>query len=165
LRNPCPDLVFKSWTLVAVVGRIIEAVLIIIGVVSILSILTLRQGFAAEIDIDVSVVKIADKVFRSIHSWAFILGPNFMLGINTLLYSSLLYTSKLVPRPLSTLGLVGAVSVFAAALLELFGVINQVSTLGVVLAIPVALFEMILAIWLIVKGFNLLLTNPVKTDE
>ena len=81
-------------------------------------------------------------------------GPNFMLGINTLLYSSLLFATRLVPRPLATLGMVGAVSVFTAAILEMFGVIEQVSLWGGLLALPVALFEMSLAVYLLVKGFK-----------
>jgi hypothetical protein len=82
------------------------------------------------------------------------LGPNFMLGINTMMCCYLLYKSKLVPRFISVIGLAGAALIFIAALLEMFGVILQLSTWGAVLAIPVAAYEMILAVWLIVKGFN-----------
>ncbi len=135
-------------------GRLLEAVLIIVGLVSILTLLALRQGFAGGAAMDASSLQTADIMLRSTHSWAFILGPNFMLGINTLLYSYLLYQTKLIPRPLAVLGFVGAASVFTAALLELFGVILQVSTWGAVLALPVGLYEISLAIYLIVKGFK-----------
>ena len=79
------------------------------------------------------------------------LGPLFMLGVNTLIYSYLLYKSKLVPRPLAVLGLTGATLVFAAALLAMFGV-PQLSIWAVLPALPIAAFEMIFAGWLIVKG-------------
>jgi hypothetical protein len=77
-----------------------------------------------------------------------------MLGINTALYSFLLYSFRFVPRPLAALGLTGAAFVLLAALLEMFGVITQISLWGVLLALPIAIYEMTLAVWLIVKGFN-----------
>jgi hypothetical protein len=136
-------------------GRLLEAVLIIIGLVSLLSMLTLRQEFAGGAALDISPLQTAGRALFAIHAWAFILGPNFILGINTLLYSSLLYRTELVSRTVASTGLVGAVSVFVAALLELFGVIDQVSAWGVVLSLPVAVYEMTLAVYLIVKGFKL----------
>jgi Domain of unknown function (DUF4386) len=90
----------------------------------------------------------------AVHDWTFLLGPNFMLGINTLMYSSVFYGSGLVPRPLAVLGLIGATLIFICALLVLFGVIAQISVWGALLAVPVAVYEMSLAVWLIVKGFN-----------
>nr|WP_256566066.1 DUF4386 domain-containing protein [Deinococcus sp. QL22] len=87
-------------------------------------------------------------------TWTFILGPNLMLGVNTFLCALLLYAAKLVPRFISGLGMVGAVSVFAAGLLELFGIIEQISAWGVGLALPVAAYEMMLAGWLLVKGLK-----------
>jgi hypothetical protein len=81
------------------------------------------------------------------------LGPLFLLGVNTLIYSYLLYKSKLVPRPLAVLGLTGATLVLGDALLAMFGV-PQLSIWAVLLALPIAAFEMIFAGWLIVKGFN-----------
>ena len=135
-------------------GRFLEAVLIIVGLVSLLTLLTLRQEFARGVTLDTSSLQAVDQLLRSTHAWAFILGPNFMLGINTLLYSSLLYRTKLVSRTVASMGLVGAVSVFVAALLELFGVIDQVSAWGAVLSLPVAVYEMTLAVYLIAKGFR-----------
>jgi hypothetical protein len=147
-------------------GRLLEAVLIIIGLVSILTLLALRQDFASGVALDTSSLHTADKLLRSTHAWTFILGPNFMLGINTLLYSYLLYQTKLVSRPLAALGLIGAVAVFVAALLELFGVIEQVSAWGAVLALPVAAYEITLAVYLIVKGFKLsAITNESAKTE
>jgi hypothetical protein len=71
-----------------------------------------------------------------------------------MLCSFLLYKSKLVPRFISFMGLTGATLIFIAALLEMFGLILQTSAWGAILAIPVAAYEMTLAVWLIVKGFN-----------
>lgn len=73
---------------------------------------------------------------------------------STLMTSYILYMSKLVPRFISVLGLVGGPLIFACALLVTFGAFLQISTWGALLAIPVFFYEMSLAIWLIVKGFN-----------
>ncbi len=58
------------------------------------------------------------------------LGPNFMLGINTMMCSYLLYKSKLVPRFISYMGLTGATLIFIAALLEMFGIIPSTFSMG-----------------------------------
>jgi hypothetical protein len=82
------------------------------------------------------------------------LGPLLFLGINTIMYSSLLYKSKLVPRPLAALGITGAALVFSYGMLVLFGAAVQGADLWMLLAMPIAFYEMILAGWLIAKGFN-----------
>jgi hypothetical protein len=141
-------------------GRILEAVLIVISLISILTLLTLLQSSSGRVSFDNSFIQVMDELLRGVHSRAFILGPNFLLGINTMLYSSLLYKTKLVPGKLAGFGLFGAVLVFALALLELFGIVEQVSLWGGLLAAPVGLYEMTLAIWLIAKGFNLSAGQP-----
>lgn len=135
--------------------RFLEAVIIIVGIISVLSLLTLSQDFVKAADPNASSYQTSGTLLKAVHDWTFMLGPNFMLGINTMMCSYLLYKSKLVPRFISLMGLTGATLIFIAALLEMFGIILQLSTWGAVLAIPVALYEMILAVWLIVKGFHL----------
>jgi hypothetical protein len=134
--------------------RFLEAVIITIGIVAVLSLLTLSQAFVAASGSDPSAFRASGIALLAVHDWTFMLGPLFMLGINTLMYSAVFYASGLVPRPVAVLGLTGATLVFICALLVLFGVIAQVSVWGGLLAAPVALYEMTLAVWLIVKGFN-----------
>lgn len=134
--------------------RFLEGVLITIGVLSVLSLLSLSQEFVATAAADEAAFRASGTALIAIHDWTFLLGPNFMLGINTALYSFLLYRSRLVPRLIAIMGLTGAALVFLAALLALSGVILQISIWGILLALPVAIFEITLAIWLIVKGFN-----------
>jgi hypothetical protein len=76
----------------------------------------------------------------------------FCLG--ALMYYIIFYQTKLVPRWLSGWGLVGVALLAIAALLVMFGVIAPLSTSQVVLALPIAVQEMALAVWLIFKGFN-----------
>ena len=134
--------------------RFLEAVVITIGIVAVLSLLTLSQDFVAAADPDASAFHPSGTLLHAVYKWTSMLGPLFFLGINTLMYSSLLYKSRLVPRPLAVLGLTGATLVFGYAMLVMFGVAVPGSGPLILLALPIAAYEMILAGWLIVKGFN-----------
>jgi hypothetical protein len=134
--------------------RFLEAVIITVGVISVLSLLTLSREYVAAGAPDTSSFQASGIAIKAIHDWTFLLGPNFLLGINTIMYSYIFYKSKLVPRFIPILGMTGAALVFICALLVMFGVIQQVSAWGGILALPVAANEMILAVWLLFKGFN-----------
>ncbi|MFC4776014.1 DUF4386 domain-containing protein [Paenibacillus sp. GCM10023252] len=135
--------------------RFLEAVVILIGMISVLSLLSLSVQFTATAAPEPASFVTLGHVLRAVHDWTFMLGPNILLGINTMFFCYILYRSKLVPRPLSILGMTGAALVSAAGLFEMFGVFSQISAWGVLMALPVALFEMILAGWLIVRGWKL----------
>ena len=134
--------------------RFLEAVIITIGLVAVLSLSTLSQAFVAAAAPDASAFHAVGTLLLAVYKWTSMLGPLMMLGVNTLMYSYLLYKSRLVPRPLAVLGLTGATLVFGAALVVLSGVATQLSTPVILMAMPVAIFEMVFAGWLIVKGFN-----------
>ena len=76
----------------------------------------------------------------------------FILG--ALMFYFLLYQSKLLPRWISGWGLIAAVPYLAAGILVMFGLVDSMSTLDTVARLPLAIQEMVLALWLIVKGFN-----------
>ena len=134
--------------------RLLEAILIIIGIIGLLSITTLSQEFGTAVTPNVSSYITAGKLLVTLHNWTFLLGPNLALGPSTLMMSYFLYDSKLVPRVISILGLAGGFLILVCALLVMFGVFLQVSEWGAILAIPVFAYEMSLAVFLIVKGFN-----------
>ncbi len=133
--------------------RFLEAVSLTIGIVAVLSLLTLSQDFVAAAAPDRSAYHAAGTLLLAVKNWTFMLGPYITLGINTLMYSYLLYKSKLVPRPLAIMGITSAALVFGGGMLILFDG-GQVATGPVLLAMPIFAYEMILAGWLIVKGFN-----------
>jgi hypothetical protein len=145
--------------------RFLEAVIITVGIVAVLSLLTLSQDFVAAAAPDASAYHPAGTLLHAVYTWTSAFGPLIMLGINTLMYSYLLYKSKLVPRPLAALGLAGATLVFVAGLIVLFGIAPQLSISVIPLVLPIAAYEMILAVWLIVKGFNSSATasEPART--
>ena len=134
--------------------RLLEATLITIGILCLLSIVTINQGFAKGLASDTSSLLIAGKLLLVVHDWTFLFGPNFLLGPSTLITSYILFKMKLVPRFISVLGLLGGPLIFICAVLVLFGFFLQISVWGALFAIPVFCYEMSLAIWLIVKGFN-----------
>ena len=134
--------------------RFLEAIIITVGVISVLSLLTLSREFVALGSPDLASFRTSGIVLHAIQDWTFLLGPNFMLGINTMMYSYIFYKTNLVPKFIAILGMTGATLIFICALFVLFGVFPQLSVWGALLALPIAAYEMILAVWLIVKGFN-----------
>lgn len=144
----------ESWALAYVCFRLLEVVFILIGILSLLSILTLSQEYEKNSGSELASIQTAANTLKTIHSWTFILGPHFMLGINTFIYSFIFYRSGLVPRNLAVLGLIGAVLIFIGAIQELFGIIPHFSAQIILFALPIAFYEMIFAVWLIVKGFR-----------
>ena len=84
-----------------------------------------------------------------------LLGQTLMPCINALLLGSLMYRSRLVPRIIPIVGLIGAPLLIAAVIATLFGGgIGHVSAFQAIATIPVALWEFSLGVWLVVKGFR-----------
>lgn len=133
--------------------RFMEAVFIAIGLVSILGLLQLSIQYE-DGSLASGTINAAGILLQSFHRWTFMLGPNLMLGLNTFMYSYLLFRTGLVPKKLALFGMVTAVMVFIAGLLDMFGIVEPVSTVKGLIALPVGVYEMSLAVWLIVKGFH-----------
>ena len=134
-------------------GRIIEGVFIVVTAIGALSLLTLSREYVAGVP-DVSSFQTLGTVLLAERDWNFLIGPNTLFSLNALIVSYLLYQSRLVPRFLSVWGLIGAPLILAASLLRVFGVLTLFSPIAALLALPIALNEMVLAVWLIVNGFT-----------
>ncbi|REE80987.1 uncharacterized protein DUF4386 [Paenibacillus taihuensis] len=145
--------------------RFMEAAIIVVGIISMLSLLTISQAYVAAGSPDASTYQASGTLLKAVHDWTFLLGPNFMLGINTMMYSYIFYRTGLIPRFIPILGMTGATLVFIAALLEMFGVIEQISVWGAVLCLPVAANEMTLAVWLIAKGYNRKVLSSMTVEK
>jgi hypothetical protein len=137
-----------------VAGRVVEAVVIVTGIISLLSVVTLRQDLAGAAGANAAALVALGKALVAVHNWTFLFGPGLAIGVNTLTLAYLMYRSGLVPRLIAVLGLIGGPLVFASAAAVLFGLYEQVSMWGSIAAIPVFAWEMSLAVWLIAKGFN-----------
>ncbi len=132
--------------------RIIEGVLFIVSVVSLLSLLTLSQEFVKAGAPDASYFQTLGTLLQGENYWAYHMGT-ISFGLAALIFYYLLYQSKLIPRWLSVWGLIGVPFWLAVSLLIMFG-LDPSSTISTLLYLPIAVNEMVLAVWLIVKGFN-----------
>ncbi len=137
-----------------VAGRLIEATIIAVGTISLLAVVTMRQGLAGTTGPEAVAAVTVGQSLVAVHDWTFLFGPKFALGANTLLLAYLMYRSRLVPRFIAVLGLIGGPLVFVSATAVLFGAYEDLSTVGVVAAAPVFAWEVSLAVWMIVKGFR-----------
>lgn len=138
-----------------VAARILESGTIFVGVSFLLSIVTLRQSGAGTEALG------ASHALAILYDRIFLLGQSFMPALCDLLLGYLLYQSRLVPRSLSLIGLLGGPLLLLGYIAVLFGFIGQHDPLAMISAIPVALFEFSLGIWLVVKGFNTTFPDPV----
>lgn len=132
-------------------GRLLEAVVIVIGIISVLSLVKLRQDLAEASGANAASLVTIGKSLVAVNDWKFLLGPNLILGANTLLLAYLMYMSGLVPEFIAVSGLIGGPLIFASATAVLFGLYKQGSVWSTIAAIPVFAWEISLAVWLIVK--------------
>lgn len=137
----------QSFALGFVGARVLEASTIFAGVVSLLTAVTLRQSGAGAEGL------VTGRVLVSLYNW-FHLGQNLMPAVNDLLLGYLLYKSRLVPRVLPLMGLIGAPILVANTIATMFGVSGPIFVLTAIGVIPIALFEFSLGVWLTFKGFK-----------
>lgn len=138
----------ESLALALVAARILESSTIFVGVAFLLTIVTLRQTGAGTESLAVS------HALAILYDRIFLLGQSFMPAICDLLLGFLLYKSRLVPRGLSVIGIVGGPFLLLGYFAVLFGLTGQHTPLAGLSALFVALFEFSFGIWLVVKGFN-----------
>jgi len=137
-----------------IVARSFEAVPFIIGNISLLSLITVSQAYIqAGAEATSSFLPIGTGLLAT-YDWTQLLGPRVLASLAALPFYYVLYQSKILPRWISVWGLIGAPLYFASGLLPMFDLLDPFSPIGVLLFLPAALLEMVLAVWLIVKGFN-----------
>jgi len=144
----------EGLALGAVGFRIIEGVFYIVGVMGLLLLLTLSQEFVKAGAPDSSYFQTLGALLLAGYHWVGNVGSLLAFCLGALMYYYIFYQTRLVPRWLSVWGLLGATLCMVAGMLVMFRLIDPLSTFQVVLALPIAVQEMVLAVWLIVKGFN-----------
>ncbi len=156
----------ESMALGYVGFRILESAILIIGTISLLSLVTLSQEYGQAAAPDAPYFQTLGDLLLAVSDWAQMLGAMIVFSLTALILNYLLYQSNLVPRFISVWGLIGAFLLLTAGLLALFG-LGYLSPISVLLGLPLALNEMILAVWLIVKGFNssAITSGSAKTDS
>ena len=137
-----------------VAGRLIEATIIAVGAISLLAVVTMRHDLAGTTGPEATAAVTVGQSLVAVHNWTFLFGPKLALGVNTVLLAYLMYRSRLVPRAIAVLGLVGGSLIFASGTAVLFGLYEDLSVPGVAAAAPVLAWELSVATWMIVKGFQ-----------
>jgi hypothetical protein len=135
-----------------VTSRMFEAAVIVIGIVSLLAVLSLREAGADAGD-RTSLVT-AGQALVAVRDWTFLLGPGLIPGINALLLGYLMYRSGLVPQWIPTVGLVGAPLLIASAVGRMFAGQDQLVPFAAVATVPIFVWELSLGVYLTFKGFR-----------
>lgn len=136
----------ESLALGFVAARVLEATLIFAGVASLLTVLNLRALGAEAQVISRGLVILYDRLF--------LISQSFIPAFNALLLGTLLYQTRLIPRILPIIGIIGAFTLVAGDVAVLYGLYDQRAPIAGLSAVPIALWEFSLGIYLTVKGFK-----------
>ena len=139
--------------------RFMEAISTMLHAILLLSLLTLSREYAGAGTPDASFYKATGTLFLAAREWTFMIGSGLVWSLSALLLNYQLYQGKLIPRWLSVWGFAGAVLSFASYFAQFFG-IEPVDALFY----PIAVQEMVFAVWLIVKGLSAPPTESTGTS-
>ena len=140
-----------------VTSRVLESAAIMVGIFSVLSVLTLRQDLAGA----PGAVTVARSLV-AVHDWTFLLGPSLIgVGGTGVLLGYLMYTSGLVPRRMTLLGLIGGPLLIASTVCVLFGVFKAGSAPQSIATVPEFFWELLFGIYCTVKGFR---PSPITSE-
>jgi hypothetical protein len=140
--------------------RIVESTIIVIGLISLMALITWREDVTGA---GGDSLNVTGQALVAFHEWTRILGPQFCAGFgNGILLGYLMYRSGLVPRGMALLGLIGGPLALAGGVLVLFGAIDNPSAPLLLITIPEALWEASLALYLTFKGFR---PSPILAED
>jgi uncharacterized protein DUF4386 len=132
--------------------RMFEAAVIMIGVISLLTVVTLRQPDAT--GAEAASLVTAGRLLVSLRDWTQLLGPGLAPALNALLLGTLMYRSRLVPRPIPVLGLIGAPLLLSFTIGTMFGITTAAPVWAAIAIVPIFFWELSLGLWMTFKGFN-----------
>ena len=156
---PLVKRVNESVALGYVASRTVESILILIGVLSLMSVVALRQELAPSSAggglVDVS------RSLLALHDQTALLGPQFCAGLgNGILLGYLMWRSRLLPRPMVLFGLIGGPLALLAGVGVLLGGWDMEAGLPVAMTVPEIIWEFSLSVWLLLRGFR---PSPILT--
>jgi hypothetical protein len=135
-------------------ARVLEGALILVGVASVLSVLTLRHDVAGTPGADEASLLTTGHALAATYDGAFLLSQSLMPAFNALCLGYVMYRSGLVPRILPIMGLVGVPLLLASDLAIFFGAYDRMAPVAALAALPIAAWEFSLGVYLTVKGFK-----------
>jgi hypothetical protein len=143
----------EGFALGFVTARVLEAAIVAIGVVCLLAVVTLRRDVGGAGTDHASLIAIG-RALVAVRGWTFLLGPSLIPGFSALLLGTLMYRSRLVPRLIPTLGLIGGPLLIASVTVSVLRDNHPVTAIAAISTVPIFLWELLLGLWLFVKGFN-----------
>jgi hypothetical protein len=144
-----------------VTSRLLEGVMIFTGVVSLLSLLTLKQDLGGAAGANATTLVAVGASHVAVYNWTFLLSQSLMPGINAVLLGTLMYRSRLVPRIIPLMGLFGGPLLIIAVFATLLGQHSSLGGFAGLPVIPVAAWEFSLGVWLTFKGFR---PSPITAE-
>jgi len=144
----------ESFALGFVATRVVEAGMISVGVIGLLSIATLRHDVGTAAGADAATLVIAGQTLVATYDWAFLIGQTLMPAMNALLLGYVLFRSGLVPRIIPLLGLIGGPLMISSTVGEILGINPHVSVWSAIALVPIFAWELSLGLWLVFKGFR-----------
>jgi hypothetical protein len=157
---PVAKRVSESIALGYVASRVVESVIILMGAISLMSVVALRRDLAGTAAANGALVDVGRSLV-AFHDQTFLLGPQFCAGLgNGILLGYLMWRSRLLPRPMVLFGLVGGPLAFAGGIGVLLGAWDQPSAVLSAITVPEIIWELSLSVWLLAKGFQ---PSPVLT--
>lgn len=138
-----------------VVFRLFEAVLFVLGEINELMNISLSQQFLAGQGVDAAFLQNTSSLFQALNDWSFSFYV-FIFAIGAMMLYAVLYRSRLIPRLISGWGFVSAVLIFIGVLLGMLEINLDFPGMlfEIIFIFPIAVQEMVMALWLIIKGFN-----------
>ena len=153
---------FPATSLGYVTARVMESVFIAVGILAVVTLVTMRQDFSGS---DSAGLATVSHTLVTLQEWTFNLGPGFVVGVgNGLLLGYMMYKTGLVPRGMAMLGLVGGPLIIASGTAVIFGVIEAGSTAQALASMPEFFWELSFGVYLIVKGFKPSAITPDMVD-
>jgi uncharacterized membrane protein len=143
----------EGWAAGYVGLRAFENVLYVVSVVALLVMLTVSKSHEAG-TVRASDLSLLGRALLAVHDWSSLLGTLFFAGLGATILNYVLYRSRIVPRWLSVWGLIGGALLVLYGLLGVFGLDVGLTSPSTLLAMPLAVEEMVFAGWLLAKGFE-----------
>ncbi|UQX87074.1 DUF4386 domain-containing protein [Jatrophihabitans telluris] len=150
---PAIRCVSRSAAIGFVASRTLEAAVIFAGTMSLLALVTLHEQYDGATGAERDALGVVGQALVATRQWSFLIGPGLIPAVNAAFLGYALYRSRLVPRAIPTIGLVGAPLIALSAIATIGGLWDQTSVTGSLFALPIAAWEFSLGIYLTFKGF------------
>ncbi|MBL1419050.1 MAG: DUF4386 domain-containing protein [Alphaproteobacteria bacterium] len=150
----------QTWAVAYVASRTLEAATFLIVAMAWLLLLPLSAEFAQASTPDNSHFQTMGMLLLAFDQTTFTIGAELVFGVNALIVNYVFYQAKLVPNYISIWGFVSGILLLISGTLNLFGI--DITSLEFALTMPIAINEMVLAVWLIIKGFHLTPNIPIS---